>query len=157
MTNTLSNDVQESIKKNLPQMVGQELQEYISQAELATKALAIAKDTIKELRSEVARYKTLDQEYCDMAHRERALEQAEAAIKAKDQALDKHVLEIKLQSMQNERDNATAMAMGLVRNTEFKRSNFSSVPLQSFYNNNGHINAMTQMHESANKSTEEAV
>jgi len=123
---SLTNELQEAINKNLPSMVGEELVKRLEQADedkRKVEQLTLSNQSMlgdfrraqaeaDALRADLKKHETL-------AVREAAVAEAERGLEVR---MLKHQLEVSDGNVKFARD----VAMGLVRNTEFKRDVFTS-------------------------------
>lgn len=129
-------EIQEIIKKNLPQQVGEVLKLRLEQAEKDAKKvielenkISQLEKTVNEKQSELSSYKLLDE-------RNSKLNEREELLNKKQHDLDLDILQHKLESEKDKSEFAKSVALGLVRNTEFRKSVFDSENQQSYYNDN---------------------
>lgn len=120
------NDIQEAIAKNLPAAVGAELQKQLVLGENA-----IAKNVsyenelnekeaeIKSLRKDLAKHAALD-------IREAAIDKVEKELAVGQAAMQVEKLAHQLEVQQEKTKFVTEVAMGLVRNTEYRKTVFDS-------------------------------
>lgn len=114
------------IEKNLPAQVGDVLKKRLEQADkdaadlsTARKANEDAVKKIDDLNKQIADYKKFDERNSALEAREKACEIQERDLKVK-------TLEYQLQSEKDKTVFAQGLALGLVRNTEFKRTVFDT-------------------------------
>ena len=132
-------EIQEIIKKNLPQQVGDVLKVRLEQAEKDAKKVLELEDklnqfqtTINEKQSELSAYKLLDE-------RNSKLDEKEQVLNKKQHDLDLEILQHKFESEKDKSDFAKSIALGLVRNTEFRKSVFDSENQQPYYEGQNYI------------------
>jgi len=125
MTN-LEQELQESIKKNLPQQVGDVLKERLAQADRDTitikdqqEKLAEANSQIDYLQKEIRQYKQFDE-------RNTLLESREKELETERNTLELEKLKYQLQAEKDKTQFSQNVALGLVRNTEYRKTIFDS-------------------------------
>ena len=132
-------EIQEIIKKNLPQQVGDMLKVRLEQAEKDAKKVIELEEklkqfqtTINEKQSELSAYKLLDE-------RNSKLDEKEQFLNKKQHDLDLEILQQKFESEKDKSDFAKSIALGLVRNTEFRKSVFDSENQAPYYEGQNYI------------------
>ena len=135
-------EIQEIIKKNLPQQVGDVLKVRLEQAEKDAKKVIELEEKLKqfqtiinEKQSELLAYKLCDE-------RNLKLDEKEKVLNKKQHDLDLEILQQKFESEKDKSDFAKSVALGLVRNTEFRKSVFDSENQQGFYKDNVWVQPM---------------
>lgn len=131
---SLEKEIQESIRQNLPQQVGEALQIRLKEAEEDKEALKKAVEgntahlkVIRELQAELAKHSELSQRERDIKEKETYLN--ELLLK---QELDtiKYQLAVEKEKSQFTKD----VALGLVRNTIYRTSILDSENQAGYYN-----------------------
>ena len=122
MLGEIEKDLQESIKKNLPAQIGEELRLVLIKGKEDAAKLVIAEDKNVELNKTInvqqEQIRQLNEKLSlagDIDAREKAVAEAERNIK-----IEK--LEYQLKSEQDKTNFAQNVALGLVRNTEYRKS-----------------------------------
>lgn len=120
--NELLKDLNSVIEKSLPAQVGKVLKNTLEQgikdaeAVIAlNKQILSLKDTIREKESIIETYKTNDIRNSTLEAREKEVSKKETNAKIAE-------LEVLLKAEQDKSEFAKAMGLGLVRNTEYRRS-----------------------------------
>lgn len=133
----MDQEINEIIKKNLPAQVGEVLKQRLEQAERdATDLkkyaadLAEANATVSELKIMLVRHKSLDE-------RAEALTAREIAVDVLERAQKISQLQYELESEKQKTDFVKNVALGLVRNTEYRKNIFDSETQSGHYNENG--------------------
>lgn len=118
----MNDEINEIIKKNLPAQVGDVLKQRLEQAEVdavkvqeLTAKVAERDAIIKDQKDKLSKYATFDEISSGLTAREEALKISETNFKVS-------VLEYQLQSEKDKTDFAKNVALGLVRNTEYRRT-----------------------------------
>lgn len=134
----LKREIEESIAAHLPAQVGEVLKKRLEQADRAERELASTKsaldlslDQITRLHDEVATLK-------NRVSTEEKLAQIEKDLAERERNLQIEVLKIKLDASDQSAKFARDLAMGLVRNIEFRNSVFSSSSSSEPIINNGY-------------------
>ena len=120
-------EIKEIIAKNLPAHVGDVLKTRLEQAdkndikiEVQTKELEAKDKTIRELEKTIRDYSALDQRNSQLSAREKEVEDKERDLKIK-------TLEYQLDSEKDKTKFSQDVALGLVRNSEYRRSLFDNI------------------------------
>ncbi len=124
--NKLEKELLESIKKNLPQQVGDTLKARLEQADRDAEALRIEKESVVALKGEVATLSSTIEQYKQFDERNTLLESREKDLETKEKAVEVETLKYQLQSEKDKTVFSQSVAMGLVRNTEFRKIIFDS-------------------------------
>ncbi len=118
----LNKKIQEAIKESLPSQIGDELKKLIEQGKAdaqEVKSLIIAcennRKTIDELNTKLSEYRKLDDRNTAIEAREKAAEVAERKTE-----IEK--LTYQLSSEKEKTEFSKSVALGLVRNIEYRRS-----------------------------------
>lgn len=127
-------EIQEIIKKNLPQQVGDVLKIRLEQAEkdakkvleLESKVFQLEK-TLNEKQSELSAYKLLDERNSKLDERESFLDKIQ-------HDLDLEILQQKYENEKDKSEFAKSVVLGLVRNIEYRKSIFDSENQNGYYN-----------------------
>lgn len=159
MSQEIMNDLTESIKKNMPAAVGEELQKLLQQGKDAIAKVKLLEEQIERYKGDIADQQKIIQAGGNLRTREESL-------KEKEKALDAQALGImrKEAEMKGEIASARAQVYEKVFDTVFKntvvRENVTaSVPVAvphtppTPYNSNGSPAFVHQAHESVNKET----
>jgi hypothetical protein len=119
-------EIQNIIKKNLPAQVGETLKKRLEQADIDASELknykeaVIGRDkTITELTKKIEEYKQFDVRNANIDAREVAVKEEERNMKVKN-------LEYQLQAEKEKTVLIREVTMGLVRNTEYKKTIFDN-------------------------------
>lgn len=122
----LMKEIQESIKKNLPLQVGEELKKVIEQGKIdAAKVKQLTTEntslnsTINSLNTRLTEYAKLDERNAGLEAREKKVIEDERDIKYK-------TFEYQLNAEKEKTQFAKDVALGLVRNTEYRRKLFDN-------------------------------
>lgn len=137
------------IEESLPAQVGTVLKTRLEQAErdaIEVKRLAEVsgeKDIkIKQLEEEIRKYMKFDERNSNLDTREKTLDEQEKELKIK-------TLEYKLESEQDKTKFAKEVALGLVRNSEYRRTLYDNVssPGKDQYGNTVYSNVTQNQNE----------
>ena len=151
----MKTEIEEIISKNLPAQVGDVLKQRLAQAdayEAEVKSLRENKisneATIKGLHAEIERYMAFDNRNAAIDAREKELDNKERNLKIAE-------LEFKLASEKEKTQFTQSVAMGLVRNTEYRKSIHDSETKDGYYDANGNyvmpVNTTKSYTETKNK------
>lgn len=154
----ISNEIQDAIKKNLPNMVATELQDFIKKALETAEILKNAQNRLAVLEKELegcgvenARLKVLELTSSELDGRKQALDDQERNMKVT-------LADMRAAAAENKAEALYNIAHGLVRNTEYKKNLQNIQPMSHFYNNgSGGISSMIHDYQNKTGSTEEAV
>lgn len=129
-------EIQEIIKKNLPAQVGDVLKTRLEQAERDANSVAnqreqiISKEaTIKELEEQLEKYRKFD-------IRNDGLDKREVELNKIKHDLDLEILKAELVNEKDKSVFAKSIALGLVRNTEYRKTIFDSENQAPYYDSN---------------------
>ena len=121
---TLEKEIHESIAKNLPSQVGEVLKARLEQAEFDAKELEKSKkeieynnQTITELNAQVIKNGDLNKREAELNAKAKELEERENKAEIES-------LKVKLEASKTIADNNKEMAMGLVRNIQYRKNIF---------------------------------
>lgn len=129
---TIEQDIRDSIQKNMPQAVGAELQALLEQGKKDAQAVktltADAQSYRNERDREIARRERAEadlKKHGDLAVREEAVAKRERDAEVRD-------LQLQLTAAKEVSSSIKEIAMGLVRNTEYRKSvvNSEMVPIE---------------------------
>lgn len=126
MSTDIQIELNEVIKKNLPQAMGEVLRKRLEQAD--KDAADVAKLTESSDRLQVA-YRNLSDQLQAAEEKlkiHKTLDDRHAELNSRELRLDMAILQIKLDEMTKSRDFAASVTMGLVKNTEFRKTVFES-------------------------------
>lgn len=122
----MKEEIQEIIKKNLPQQVGETLKARLEEADQLEIKLRQVEEKIKNLslsegflREELSKYRKLDERNSTLESREKELE-------TKERNLEIETLKYQLQSEKDKIEFTKSIAQGLVRNTEYRKQVYDS-------------------------------
>ena len=148
----LEQEMQEVIKKNLPAHVGDALKERLEQAEKDAikvtqleEALQSKNVTIIGLEKQVADYQKFDERNATLETREKAVSEDERNLKIT-------ILEFQLNAEKEKTQFSKDVALGLVRNTEFRKHVFDSENQNGYTGANGQWVQPTPVNKSLDES-----
>lgn len=125
------------IEKNLPAQVGDVLKKRLEQADVDASNLKRANETldangktITSLNAQIAEYKKFDERNAAISAREIAVTESERNLKVKE-------LEFQLASEKDKTGFAKEVALGLVRNTEYRKTIFDNESQSGYYDGKG--------------------
>ncbi len=137
--NEITNEIQEILKKNLPQQVGEVLQSRLKQADSDASELVKHKgyvtdrdEAIKKLQAEIQKYMAFDTRNAELEKREKAV-----AVKENEMSIKE--LTYQLESEKDKTKFSREVAMGLVRNVEYRKSLFDTQSQGGYSHGNDYI------------------
>jgi hypothetical protein len=122
----LEKELQESIKKNLPQQVGDVLKQRLEQADKDAKKVEELVEIVASLNQDVMEANEKIETYKEFDLRNGLLDSREKELKGERNSLDLEKLRYQLQSEKDKTTFSQNLAMGLVRNTEYRKNIFDS-------------------------------
>lgn len=122
----LEKELQASIKKNLPQQVGDILKQRLEQADKDAKKAEELASKLIERNKEVEELEETIRDYKQFDVRNGLLDSLEKELIRERDRLDIEKLTYQLQSEKDKTTFSQNLAMGLVRNTEYKKTIFDS-------------------------------
>ena len=133
----MEQEMQEVIKKNLPQHVGEVLKQRLEKAECdavevkeLSRQLDKKNDLIKKLEESIFNYNKLDDRNAALEAREKAVAEKETKQKIAE-------LEYQIHNEKDKSQFAKDVALGLVRNIEFRRNVFDTERKDGFVGQHG--------------------
>jgi vacuolar-type H+-ATPase subunit I/STV1 len=119
---SLHTEINESIKKNLPQQVGENLKKELARlARLEDDNIAL-KESVKVKNERIKDLEKRQLELNEELTQYEAMEQREHEVEQAEMKLNTDRLEYQLKAEKEKTEHAMAVAMGLVRNTEYRKS-----------------------------------
>lgn len=116
----MEKEIQEIIKKSLPEHVGKELKKRLEQAD--EDALTV-KDQAEEISELTIMSRTQDEiidKYKSLDARNNKLDAREDELDTKEKGLEVSILKVQLEAEKTKTAHSTAVALGLVRNTNYR-------------------------------------
>ncbi len=141
----MEKEISEIIKKNLPQEVGETLRKTLEEGERNRADLKDAVIRIKDLEEQRELLKNLIEEYKKKDERNSELEAREEALKAGENKLQIDTLTFQLASEKEKTAFTKEVALGLVRNIEYRKNIFDSETQAPYQDNNGNYIYPTNM------------
>lgn len=126
MSSKIQKDIAKAIKKDLPNQVGEQLQELLAQGERDAKAVKDQADQINKRIIEEDKLRKKIDELLELKHRSSGLDSRESDLNDQEDNLKVAMLEVKLEEANKRADMVKDFTSGLVRNTEFKETVFSN-------------------------------
>lgn len=123
---SLETEIKESIEKNLPLQVGSILKTRLEKAEKDEKEVVSLQQQVENLKRTVSDRDSKIKEYEKFDERNNSLNARELELNKKEHNLDIEVLKFQLATEQDKSSFAKNVALGLVRNTEYRRNLFDS-------------------------------
>ena len=126
MSTALDQDLKEAIGKHLPQAAGELLQERLKQADVDAALVVTQKERLDNLLGQVreleAKLRTANEEL----GKHKALDKREEEISTRERNAEIAMLKVQLEAANGNTQFAKDIALGLVRNTEYRRNVFDS-------------------------------
>jgi len=133
----MKTEIEEIISKNLPAQVGDVLKQRLTQADALENEVKQLREykisheaTIKGLRAEIDKYIAFD-------NRNSALDAREKELAQRELNLGLEILKYQLASEKEKTEFTKTVALGLVRNTEYRKTIFDSEAQAPFVDANG--------------------
>lgn len=136
----MNEEIKELLQKHLPAQVGETLKERLAQADRDEKTVKLQDESIKDLKKDLLDLDGRLQEYKQFDVRNALLESREKELEARERNLEVETLKYQLASSNNNTEFARSVALGLVRNTEYRKNifdteNVGGVPVKDSYGN----------------------
>ena len=158
MNAALEAEMKEAIGKHLPQAVGDVLQDRLKKADADAALVVSQKERLDNLLEQIRELEAKVSAANKELEKHGALAAREAAVAEKERLADIAALKVQLEAAQGNTEFAKEVALGLVRNSEFRRQVFDNhytqepiVPAGSSYQSgtaNGSSNRNTTVEES---------
>lgn len=132
-------EIKAIIEKNLPAEVSTVLQERLKQADRDADEVKHLNGEIKSYQKEVQRFKALIIEYQAFDQRNAALDQREIDLKKIEHDLDLSILRGQIAAEKEKVEFTKSIALGLVRNTNYRKSIFDSENQAPYFNGNQQV------------------
>lgn len=130
-------EIQEIIKKNLPAHVGDVLKKRLEQADNDANELKSYKQAVVDRDKTIAEQQKRIEEYKAFDIRNSTLESREKAVAEQERNQKVAALEYQLNSEKEKTKLVTDVAMGLVRNTEYKKTIWDNESQASYTDSHG--------------------
>lgn len=140
----MEKEIKEIIEKNMPAQVGDVLKQRLQQAETDAINLKIAKKTNEEDLGKIRELvKQLD-DYGRLDHRNKLLEAREKIVNEAERNLKIATLEFQLEAEKDKTKFSKEVAIGLVRNIEYRKNVFDNESRPGYYDaENRWVNPIT--------------
>ena len=122
----LEKELNEIIKKSLPQHVGETLRERLEQADKDEEENKKLKEEQQKLKSELSEKNSVIEQYKKFDERNKDLNRREKELEAGLIKLEIETLKYQLEVEKDKTDFTKSIALGLVRNTQYKKTIFES-------------------------------
>ena len=123
---TLEQELQESIKKNLPQQVGEVLKQRLEQADKDAKEVKTLFELTKQYKKETETLQQTIEGYKQFDTRNGLLDLAEKELEKERNKFEIEKLTYQLTAEKDKTEFSKSIALGLVRNTEYRKTIFDS-------------------------------
>lgn len=142
----LQKDLEEAIKKNLSSEVGELLRKELEQAEHNKQMIVVLEKQIKDFRQELLAVINERDNYRKMSLTTKELDEKERLLAKERFELDLTILKEQLKSETEKTNFAKEVALGLVRNTSYRKQIYDSEN-QAPYSNGNHMVYPTPVHK----------
>lgn len=122
----MQEEINEILKKHLPEQVGDVLRERLEQADQDSNSLKTARNSLVQKEEQIEKLKATVQEYQSLNDRNSGLDAREKDISVREVNLAIRELSYQLESEKQKTQFAKDVALGLVRNTTYRESAWSS-------------------------------
>ena len=119
-------EIQESIEKNLPKQVGDTLRKRLEEADRLEAALKVSEDRADGLSKDLNKALEIIEDYKKFDERNAALEVREKELKEKEIKFEIETLTYQLAAEKDKTEFSKNIALGLVRNTNYRKAIFDS-------------------------------
>jgi hypothetical protein len=137
---SLEQEIKASIEKNLPKQVGDALRERLEQADKTEEALRVSERQLKAEKEISARFGKEIDALKALKNDARELNELRLSLENQTRDLAVKTLEIQLEAEKSKSTFGFSVALGLVRNTDFRRNLTDSKTLPGTPNAQGYIN-----------------
>lgn len=122
----LQKEIQDSIEKNLPKQVGDTLRKRLEEADRLETSLKVSEGRVETLSRELSKSIETIEEYKRFDERNAALEVREKELKEKEIKFEIETLTYQLAAEKDKTEFSKNIALGLVRNTNYRKAIFDS-------------------------------
>jgi hypothetical protein len=122
----MEKEIEEIIKKNLPEHVGEVLKKRLTEADNDAFDLVKYKQFYEDTKDSLAKANLKIEEYKKLDERNFKLEDRERTVAEKERMLDVTTLKIQLEEANKRADTVINFTSGLVRNVEFRKQVYDS-------------------------------
>ncbi len=133
----MTEEIRLIVEKNLPAQVGDVLKVTLDQAKKDAQLVELYRTQIKSFEETIREKNSIIDEFKKMETRNAALDVRENSIKEKERVFSILELEYKLASEKEKTEFTKSIAMGLVKNTEYRKTIFDSENSAGYTDSNG--------------------
>lgn len=133
----MTDEIRAIIEKNLPAQVGEVLKTRLEQAEKDVIKIKQQEETLQSKNAAITQFEKLVADYKTKDEQNAKLEARELAVTEAERNLKIATLEYQLVSEKEKTDFTKNVALGLVRNTEFRKTIFDSENQGGYMGPNG--------------------
>jgi hypothetical protein len=151
----MKKEINEIIEKNLPAQVGQVLRERLEKADKDEALVSSLRGQIEVLKKDVETGLNTIKKYGEKDSRNNNLDAREKAIKEGEIQLKVDTLEYQLESEKDKTKHAKELAMGLVRNTAYRKELFDTKTGPEGLDQYGNVQYATHTIKATETKTEE--
>lgn len=131
----MEKEIEEIIKKNLPEQVGEVLKERLLKADEDALELVKYKRFYEDTKENLAKANARIEEYKKLDERNAGLEKREKELEAREREFKIHTLEYQIAAEKDKTIFSQQLALGLVRNTNYRESIFDNEHKEGYYDN----------------------
>lgn len=124
----MTEEIKAIIEKSLPAQVGDVLKQRLEQAEKDAVKVRLQEEALQSKNAAIAKLEKQVADYKKMDERNAALEAREKAVTDGERNLKVSTLEFQLTAEKEKTQFSKDVALGLVRNTEYKKTVFDTRP-----------------------------
>lgn len=150
----INKEIQEIIAKNLPAQVGYVLKEKLIQADKNIQEINDLKTKIEKYSNLILNHETTIKEYQKLENQFNLIESKEKQLEKRENKLLIDELTYKLASEKDKTEFSKSVALGLVRNIEYRNNSFSS---ETFNENHNDYQKSFNTHTNSNSTTTKIV
>lgn len=132
----MQEEIKAIIEKNLPAQVGETLKQVLDKGERDAKELDSLKEINQKNVNEIRRLEEVISNYRALDARNSALESREKAASEKEAKFEADQLKYQLQSEKEKTEFVKDVALGLVRNINYRKRVFDSENQEGYYKDN---------------------
>lgn len=132
----MEKEIEEIIRKNLPEHVGEVLKKRLADADRDALELVKYKQFFEDTKENLANANVRIEEYKKLDERNLKLEQREKDLDTREMEFKIHSLEYQLAAEKDKTKFSEALAMGLVRNTNYREHIFDNEQNSGYYDQN---------------------
>jgi len=149
----IEHELKDIIAKNLPQAVGEELQKRLQQADADVRELASLKERLEIRNKTIAELNETVIQLRDQLSKHVDIDVREAEVSKRERNAEIEALKVQLAASQGNTQFAQNVALGLVRNVEYRNSVFGSSNKSEPIVRDGYQTGTSNTSENSNSNT----